>query len=137
MDLFWSLPSSSVVRHGEADSAFDALIAEGVTRRYEQGAVLSDPESRPERTFYCVSGTLKVTKLLASGREILITILQRGSLWSDRAVLKGYWREVFIEAMEPSEIVAIDNAVFEAFLREQPDRIVTFMRRISEQVSDA
>ncbi len=117
--------------------AFEALIADGVARRYESNSVLSDPEARPERTFYCVSGTLKVTKLLASGREILITILQSGSLWSDRAVLQGYWREVFIETMEPSEIAAIDNATFEAFLREQPDRMVTFMRRISEQVSDA
>jgi CRP/FNR family transcriptional regulator len=106
-------------------------------RRFESGATLSDPESRPERTFYCTSGTLKVTKLLASGREILITILQTDSLWSDRAVLNGYWREVFIEALEPSDVYAIDNAVFEAFLRENPERITGFMRHISEQVSDA
>ncbi len=137
MDLFWSLPSSSVVRNGEHDAAFDALLAGGVSRRFEHSAVLSDPEAQPERTFYCASGTLKVTKLLASGREILITILQGGSLWSDRAVLQGYWREVFIETMEPSDIITLENTVFEGYLREQPDRMVTFMRRISEQVSDA
>jgi CRP-like cAMP-binding protein len=78
-----------------------------------------------------------VTKLLASGREILITILQTGSLWSDRAVLNGYWREVFIEAMEPSDIFAIENAAFETYLRTRPERLTSFMQRISEQVSDA
>lgn len=106
-------------------------------RRYENDAVLSDPEARPERTFYCASGTLKVTKLLASGREILITILQSGSIWSDRAILNGYWREVFVEAMEPSDVYAVDNASFEAFLRAHPERLTSFMQRISEQVSDA
>jgi CRP/FNR family transcriptional regulator len=106
-------------------------------RGCERGATLSDPESRPEKTFFCTSGTLKVTKLLASGREILITILQTDSLWSDRAVLNGYWREVFIEALEPSDVYAIDNAVFEAYLRANPERITGFMRHISEQVSDA
>lgn len=137
MDLFWSLPSVTVINTVTSDAAIDALFTTGLSRRYEHGAVLSDPESRPERTFYCGAGTLKVTKLLASGREILITILQTGSLWSDRAVLNGYWREVFIEAMEPSDIYAVDNAAFEAYLRTRPERLTSFMQRISEQVSDA
>jgi CRP/FNR family transcriptional regulator len=84
-----------------------------------------------------LSGTLKVTKLLASGREILITILQAGSIWSDRAVLNGYWRDVFIEAMDQSDIVTIDNAAFEDFIRSRPEIVSSFMVRISEQVSDA
>ncbi len=138
MDLFWSLPSASVITASSGpERPLDALLADGVARRYDHGAVISDPESRPERTFYCAAGTLKVTKLLASGREILITILQTGSLWSDRAVLNGYWREVFIEAMEPSEIVAIDNVTFERFIRARTDLMAVFMARISEQVSDA
>jgi CRP/FNR family transcriptional regulator len=138
LDLFWSLPSASVITASSGpERPLDALLADGVARRYDHGAVISDPESRPERTFYCAAGTLKVTKLLASGREILITILQTGSLWSDRAVLNGYWREVFIEAMEPSEIVAIDNVTFERFIRARTDLMAVFMARISEQVSDA
>lgn len=137
MDLFWSLPSSTVASTANSDRSIDALFKEGASRRYDHGAVISDPDGRPDKTFYCASGTLKVTKLLASGREILITILQTGSLWSDRAVLNGYWREVFIEAMEPSDIYALDNAIFEAYLRERPERLTSFMQRISEQVSDA
>lgn len=85
----------------------------------------------------CTSGTIKVTKLLASGREILITILQSGSLWSDRAILNGYWRDVFLEAMEVTEVVAVDNDAFEKVVRQRPERVATFMLTISEQVSDA
>ncbi|GAC1397403.1 MAG: hypothetical protein NVS2B8_08410 [Vulcanimicrobiaceae bacterium] len=136
MDLFWSLPSSSVVA-ANTDATIDALFVGGALRHYDSGAVLSDPDGRPEKTFYCASGTLKVTKLLASGREILITILQTGSLWSDRAVLNGYWREVFVEAMEGSDVYAVDNTAFEAYLRDRPERLTAFMQRISEQVSDA
>ncbi len=119
------------------NAPFDGLFTEDSSRHFEHGAVLSDPDSKPERTFYCASGTLKVTKLLASGREILITILQTGSIWSDRAVLNGYWREVFVEAMEASDVYAVDNVVFENYLRAHPERLTSFMQRISEQVSDA
>ncbi len=137
MDLFWSLPSVSIIDSSLPEGVLQRAFDGAIPRRFESGSTISDAEARPERTFLCTTGTLKVTKLLSSGREILITILQRGSLWSDRAVLNGYWREVFIEAMEPAEVVAVDNAVFERHLRASPELLGAFMLRISEQVSDA
>jgi CRP/FNR family transcriptional regulator len=135
LDLFWSLPYARDVEglRLPLDDAFAGV----VPRRYDERTSISDPEHAPNRTFLCVSGTIKATKLLASGREILITILQSGSLWSDRAILNGYWRDVFLEAMEPTEIVAIENAFFESTLRQRSDQLATFMMRISDQVSDA
>ncbi len=135
MDLFWSLPDSR--DFAGLTAPLDELFAVAQHRRYDAGASISDPEGSPERAFRCVSGTIKVTKLLASGREILITILQTGSVWSDRAVLNGYWKDVFIEAMEPSEIVSVDAVAFERIVRSSPDLLAKFMLRISEQVSDA
>ena len=52
-------------------------------------------------------------------------------------MLNGYWREVFIEAMEASDVYAVENATFEAYLLARPERLTGFMQRISEQVSDA
>jgi CRP/FNR family transcriptional regulator len=135
MDLFWSLPYARDVEG--LKKALDDSFATAAPRHYDDRAPISDPEHAPGRTFLCVSGTIKATKLLASGREILITILQTGSLWSDRAILNGYWKDVFLEAMEPTEIVAVDNEAFERVVRARPDQLATFMMRISEQVSDA
>jgi CRP/FNR family transcriptional regulator len=135
LDLFWSLPDSR--DFAGLTTPLDELFGSAQSRKYEAGASVSDPELAPERAFRCVSGTIKVTKLLASGREILITILQTGSVWSDRAVLNGYWKDVFVEAMEPSEIVSVDAVAFERVVRSSPDLLAKFMLRISEQVSDA
>ena len=135
MDLFWSLPYARDV--DGLKLPLDDAFAGAVPRRYDERTSISDPEHVPNRTFLCLGGTIKATKLLASGREILITILQTGSLWSDRAILNGYWRDVFLEAMEPTEIVAIDNEHFEKAIRRRPDQLATFMMRISDQVSDA
>jgi CRP/FNR family transcriptional regulator len=135
LDLFWSLPDSRDIPGLSAP--LDALFASAQSRKYEAGASISDPELSPERAFRCVSGTIKVTKLLASGREILITILQRGSVWSDRSILNGYWKDVFVEALEPSEVASVDGTAFEKVVRSSPDLLAMFMQRISEQVSDA
>jgi CRP/FNR family transcriptional regulator len=135
LDLFWSLPDSR--DFAGLAVPLDELFGPAQSRRFDAGASISDPEVAPERAYRCVSGTIKVTKLLASGREILITILQTGSVWSDRAVLNGYWKDVFIEAMESSEIVSVDSAAFERIVRSSPELLAKFMLRISEQVSDA
>jgi CRP/FNR family transcriptional regulator len=135
LDLFWSLPYARDVEG--LRKPLDDVFGSVVPRRYDERTSISDPEHAPMRTFLCVSGTIKATKLLASGREILITILQSGSLWSDRAVLNGYWKDVFLEAMEPTEILAIDNESFERSIRLRPEHLATFMMRISDQVSDA
>ena len=134
MDLFWSLPKSRIAG---IDDGLGALFATHQARRYDAAAILSDPGAAPERTFLCASGTLKVTKMLSNGREILITILESGSIWSDRALLKGYWREVFVEAMSPVAIASIEKDAFEAFVYANPDRLTHFMSKISEQMSDA
>jgi len=134
VDFFWSLPKSSLagLEHSFAD-----LFESAQARHYESGTILSDPSSSPERAFLCTSGTLKVTKLLSNGREILITILESGSIWSDRSLLKGYWREVFIETISPTETISIERDAFERFLYAHPERLTQFMTRISEQMSDA
>jgi len=135
LDLFWSLPDSREI--AGVNSSIEELFGNAQRRKFEPGASISDPEMSPERAFRCLSGTLKVTKLLASGREILITILQTNSVWSDRAVLNGYWKDVFVEAMEPSEVCSVESAAFDRAVRSSPELLATFMVRISEQVSDA
>jgi len=135
LDLFWSLPDSR--EFAGHDILLDDLFRAAQRRKCEVGALLSDPEAAPERAFRCVAGTLKVSKLLVSGREILITILRPGSIWSDRAVLNGYWKGVFIEAMEPCEVVSVEAAAFEQVVRSAPNFHAQFMLRISEQISGA
>lgn len=134
MDFFWSLPNSSV---SGMDSQVSELFAGAQHRRTDSNTIVSDPGTSPERAFLCTAGTLKVTKLLSNGREILITILEKGSIWSDRSLLKGYWREVFIETMSPAEMVSVDKETFERFVRGRDERLAQFMTKISEQMSDA
>ena len=134
MDFFWSLPKTGIV--GISDPLKE-LFVKSQPRRYDANTIISDPDNAPHRAFLCTSGTLKVTKLLSSGREILITILEPGSIWSDRSLLKGYWRGVFVETMSAAEIVSIEHSEFEKYICSDPERLTQFMLWISEQMRDA
>ena len=134
MDYFWSLPR---ITDGQPDNTLVESFAAAPARHYDAGSILSDPGVAPCRVFLCTGGTLKVTKLLSNGREILITMLESGSIWSDRALLKGYWRGVFVETVSPCETHSLDKDEFEKYVHANPKRLRQFMARISEQMSDA
>lgn len=134
MDLFWSLPKNA---NSSLSANLGQLFDPAQSRHYDANAVLSDPGCSPERAYLCSSGTLKVSKLLSNGHEILIAILEAGALWSDRALLQGYWRDVFVQALSPVETISVDRELFEHFVQDNPERLTETMRRISEQVSDA
>jgi len=134
MDFFWSLPKTSIVG---LNDPLKELFVKAQQRHYDANTIISDPDNAPQRTFLCTKGTLKVTKLLSSGREILITILEPGSIWSDRSLLKGYWRGVFVETMSAAEVVSIEKEQFELYICSEPERLTQFMLWISEQMSDA
>jgi len=52
-------------------------------------------------------------------------------------MLNGYWKHVFLQAMEPSSIVSVDAAAFERVVRSSPDLAATFMSLLCGQISDA
>ena len=134
MDFFWRLPKAGV---SGLVAPLNQLFGSVQPRRYAARTTISDPEAAPQRAFFCTSGTLKVSKLLSNGREILVTILDTGSVWSDRALLTGYWREVFIETMSAADVVSVDSKEFERLMYADPTRLRTFVTKISEQMSDA
>jgi CRP/FNR family cyclic AMP-dependent transcriptional regulator len=134
MDFFWSLPKTSIVG---LNDPLKELFMKAQPRHFDANTIISDPDQSPQRAYLCTSGTLKVTKLLSSGREILITILEPGSIWSDRSLLKGYWRGVFVETMSSADVVSVDKVEFEKYICGDPERLTQFMVWISEQMSDA
>lgn len=134
MDHFWSLPRTSVAG---LEKTIAEAFADAPSRRHDAGTILSDPAASPHRAFTVGSGALKVTKLLSNGREILITILEPGAIWSDCAMIKGYWRETYIETISPATVSSVDVAQFEAHVYRSAETVAGLMNRIGEQVSDA
>jgi CRP/FNR family transcriptional regulator len=131
---FWSLPRTSVAG---LETTIGTVFADAHSRRHEAGSLLSDPTAAPRRAFLVAAGALKVTKLLSNGREILITILEPGAIWSDCALIKGYWRETYIETISPAQTLSVDNQQFEERVYRDPEIVAALMNRIGEQISDA
>jgi len=132
MDFFWSLPKARIEENGRVgDELFDA----SQVRRHEANVILSDPEMRRSEPF-SARAHAQGNQTPGQRPRDLITVLEPGSIWSDRSLLKATARSV-IETMSPAETISIEREAFERYVFAKPERLTKMMSRISEQISDA
>jgi CRP/FNR family transcriptional regulator len=104
---------------------------------YPAHTVLSRPNDVPHSAYLCAAGAIKVTHAVASGDELLVAILQRDAIWSDRALMLGYWRSVTLEAIEDTTVLRIDAAALETYVAAPAARRRALLAALSQGMSDA
>jgi CRP/FNR family transcriptional regulator len=135
VDALWFLPS---LRGAAGELSAEASPFAGApARRYPARTLVSHPGDAPRSAFFCTAGAIKVTHVVPSGDELLVAILQRDAVWSDRALMVGYWRAVTLEAIEDATVVAIPAAAFEAYAAAAPARRRALLAALSQGMADA
>jgi CRP/FNR family transcriptional regulator, cyclic AMP receptor protein len=77
-------------------------------------------EDKAESCYIIVNGLLKMTKTSSSGRELIIDILGRGSVFGIGSLIPGYVRPDGVYAVENTDIVLIPRNIFMAFASRNP-----------------
>jgi len=98
----------------------------------------------PGTGLICVlAGTVKISMLSTNGREIVFSIMQKGDIFGEIALLDGHPRTADATAITDCELMVIERRDFIPFLRNQPDLAIQIiktlcsrLRRTTEQVQD-
>lgn len=103
---------------GLTDDDLRALSRNLVERRYGAGEVVF-PEEETGRSVYIVrEGRVRVSRWLASGRELVLAYHDPPEHFGEMALLDGRTAPATVTAVSRSAIVSLDRVRFEALLRE-------------------
>ena len=114
-----------------------------LVRAYEKGATIFS-EGDPSEFLYTIdSGRVKVTKLLADGKEVILEILGAGDPLGAVAVYEARPYPASAVALEDSSLILVRRGVFFALLESSPSlvrgllnglsfRLIELTRRIAE-----
>lgn len=89
-------------------------------KNYPKGRVIHAPGGRDHAINYVLSGRVKIYDLSAWGREIIYRYCPPGSFFGIAQIFGGEEREVFAEAVEDTEVLCVDKAIFEQLVRKNP-----------------
>lgn len=79
------------------------------------------------------SGRLKITRMCADGRELILDLIGSGQIFGETSVLDEDPHDSSAEALEHSEVWAIPKAPIARLLRSNPDLVLKVVRTIGIQ----
>lgn len=114
------------------ESALGEICSAATLRRAGANEIIFQ-EGEPANAFFIVgTGKVKVFKLSPDGKEQILMIAQAGDSFAEAALFSDRRFPASSQAMEPTELVAIDRVRFIGLLGRNPDLAVSLIGRLSE-----
>lgn len=109
---------------------------------FEKGEKIFEQGEPAEDFFVVRRGQVKLFRLSQEGQEKIIELIQSGQTFAESLMFmgRGTVYPVHAEAIDCTELLAVDNQAFKAILRESPDTCFRLMasmsRRLHQQVNE-
>jgi len=123
------------------DSDLTKIASKMVPRVYEKGQMILLEESTGETFFIITQGAVKVTRLSADGREVILAILGESDFFGEMSLLDGEGRSANIVANEDAKVLTLSRNDFLDCLESYPkiaiallEELATRLRKSDQQI---
>ena len=123
------------------DSDLTKIASKMVPRVYEKGQMILLEESLGETFFIITQGAVKVTRLSADGREVILAILGESDFFGEMSLLDGEGRSANIVANEDAKVLTLSRNDFLDCLESYPkiaiallEELATRLRKSDQQI---
>ncbi|TMK42552.1 MAG: Crp/Fnr family transcriptional regulator [Actinobacteria bacterium] len=117
--------------------AQEALRGRGTVRRLPRGVALFHEQTVPSDVAVLLAGRVKLTRVTAEGRDVLLAIRGPGELLGEQSALDGTPRSATAVALEPVEALTLAARDFVSFVSATPSAALFLMRLLSRRLRDA
>jgi len=123
------------------DSDLTKIASKMIPRVYEKGQMILLEESMGETFFIITQGAVKVTRLSADGREVILAILGESDFFGEMSLLDGEGRSANIVANEDAKVLTLSRNDFLDCLESYPkiaiallEELATRLRKSDQQI---
>jgi len=123
------------------DSDLTKIASKMVPRVYEKGQMILLEESMGETFFIITQGAVKVTRLSADGREVILAILGESDFFGEMSLLDGEGRSANIVANEDAKVLTLSRNDLLDCLESYPkiaiallEELATRLRKSDQQI---
>jgi CRP/FNR family cyclic AMP-dependent transcriptional regulator len=113
------------------------LYQHSTLKKYRKNQLIHSPGDKIQMVGYVKSGRVKVYNLAASGKEIIYRFCIPNSFFGIAEIYGEEERAVFVEAVEPTEVLCINKRNFEELLRHNPNLALIVMQILGSRIRQA
>jgi CRP-like cAMP-binding protein len=113
------------------DSDLTKIASKMVPRVYDKGQMILLEESMGETFFIITQGAVKVTRLSADGREVILAILGESDFFGEMSLLDGEGRSANIVANEYAKVLTLSRSDFLDCLESYPKIAIALLEELA------
>ncbi len=114
------------------DRSLDEIASASTLKNCDAGEVLFYEGDPVHSLFIVGTGRVKVFKLSPDGKEQILMIAEAGDSFAEAALFAGGHYPASAQALEPSEVLAINRERFLGILQRHPNLALNMIARLSE-----
>jgi CRP/FNR family cyclic AMP-dependent transcriptional regulator len=122
---------------GLPDSALDALLARGHTKKYAKGDVIYRRGEPGDSLTILLAGRMKIVNITADAREVILNFLGVGDISGEIAALDGRERTADAVALEPCEVFVVHARDLLPALLAHPNVLLDIIRILCDKLRSA
>ena len=122
---------------GLSDTALDALMRRGHSKKYSTGQVICRRQERGETVMVIISGRIKIMSNSVDGKEIVLNFLGPGDTTGEIAVLDGGERTADVIALEDFEVFSVHARDLLPSLIAHPQALLEMVQNLCEKLRAA
>ena len=115
----------------------EALAGLARERRYLKGGIILSQGDPGDALFVIADGQVKVAVFGEDGREVILSVLTRGGVFGEMALLDDEPRSAHVIAMTEAVLFQLRREDFQARLRSSPDLGIALLRELSRRLRRA
>jgi len=120
------------------DSELDAIVALASTTQVSKKSIVVQEGELGNALYVILKGSVKISYYAPDGREVVLSLLQEGSIFGEMSLLDKQPRSATVSTLEDSKLAQIRQKDFEQLLLTQPQitlklltEVVSRLRRTS------
>jgi CRP-like cAMP-binding protein len=106
------------------------------TQQYEPGDVIFREGDESQEAYCVLSGRIRLTLKSPSGPQALAE-LGPGQIFGEMGMIEDAPRAATAEAVEPTSLEVVDEALFEQIILQNPDRLRQYLATVFERLRQA
>lgn len=130
INLLKKVPIFSLLDDGELEKIRKLC----VTKHYEKDRIILIEEESGNTLFIIQEGRVKVSRMSDDGREVILTILQKGDFFGELSLLDGKARSASVTAIENTEILLLRRGDFMSLLEEYPQISISLLKELAARI---
>lgn len=101
-----------------------------------KGTLIQTPEHHREGLFFVKTGTIRMYRVNAEGKQFTAAILGSGNMFGEIDSLSFGTHDMYIETIEETLICSVLREHFEKFLLKRPELAMRFLKVLSNQLKE-